>query len=67
MTIDLLVFFFSRDLKTTDILRYEADLVKVINRVCIEFSLPPIQALADLYLDIDQCIFQTYTELDHYG
>lgn len=59
--------FFSRDLKTTDILRYEADLVKVINRVCIEFSLPPIQALADLYLDIDQYIFQTYTELDHYG
>ena len=59
--------FFASDLKKTDIIRYETDLVKIINRVCLEFSLPPIQALADLYGDIEQCIFQTYAELDHYG
>ena len=59
--------FFAGDLAKSDIVRYEDDIVKVINKVCIEFSIPCINNLADLLSDFDQCIFQTYSELDHYG
>lgn len=59
--------FFAGDLAKSDIVRYEDDLVKVINKVCIEFSIPCINNLADLLSDFDQCVFQTYSELDHYG
>jgi hypothetical protein len=59
--------FFAGDLAKNDIVRYENDIVKVINRVCIEFSMPRINNLADLFADIDKYIFQTYSELDHYG
>lgn len=59
--------FFAGDLAKSDIVRYEDDIVKVINKVCIEFSVPCINNLADLLSDFDQCIFQTYSELDHYG
>lgn len=59
--------FFPGDLAKQDIVRYEDDLVKVINRVCIEFSIPRINNLADLFADLDSCLFQTYSELDHYG
>lgn len=59
--------FFPGDLAKQDIIRYEEDLVKNINKVCIEFSLPRINNLADLFSDLDSCIFQTYSELDHYG
>jgi hypothetical protein len=59
--------FFAGDLAKNDIVRYEDDLVKVINKVCIEFSIPRINNLADLFSDLEKCIFQTYSELDHYG
>lgn len=59
--------FFAGDLAKKDIVRYEDDLVKVINKVCIEFSIPRINNLAELFSDFDKCIFQTYSELDHYG
>lgn len=59
--------FFAGDLAKNDIVRYEDDLVKVINKVCIEFSIPRINNLAELFSDFDKCIFQTYSELDHYG
>lgn len=59
--------FFTGDLAKPDILRYENDLVKVVNRVCLEFSIPRINNLAELLADFDKCIFQTYSELDHYG
>lgn len=59
--------FFSGDLAKNDIIRYEDDLVKVINKVCIEYSIPRINNLAELFSDIDKRIFQTYSELDHYG
>lgn len=59
--------FFPGDLAKQDIVRYEDDLVKVINKVCIEFSIPRINNLADLFADLDNCLFQTYSELDHYG
>ena len=59
--------FFTGDLAKNDIVRYEDDLVKVINKVCIEFSIPRIDNLADLFSDLKKCIFQTYSELDHYG
>lgn len=59
--------FFSADLAKPEIARYEQDLVKVVNRVCLEFSIPGITGLADLIVDFDKCIFQTYSELDHYG
>jgi hypothetical protein len=59
--------FFPGDLAKNDIVRFEDDLVKVINKVCIEFSIPRINNLADLFSDLDKCIFQTYSELDHYG
>lgn len=59
--------FFSGDLAKDDIVRYEDDLVKVINKVCFEFSIPRIKNLADLFSDLDKSIFQTYGELDHYG
>lgn len=59
--------FFPGDLAKSDIVRYEDDLVKVVNKVCIEFSMPRIKNLADLFSDLDRCIFQTYSELDHYG
>jgi hypothetical protein len=59
--------FFPGDLTKQDIVRYEEDVVKVINKVCIELSIPRINNLAHLFADIDQCIFQTYGELDHYG
>jgi len=59
--------FFPGDLAKQDIVRYEEDLVKNINKVCLEFGLPRINNLADLFADLDNCIFQTYSELDHYG
>jgi len=59
--------FFPGDLAKNDIIRYEDDLVKVVNKVCIEFSIPRINNLADLFSDLDKCIFQTYSELNHYG
>ena len=59
--------FFAGDLAKSDIVRYEDDIVKVINKVCIEFSIPCVNNLADLLSDFDQCLFQTYSELDHYG
>jgi hypothetical protein len=59
--------FFTGDLAKNDIVRYEDDLVKVVNKVCIEFSIPRINNLADLFSDLEKCIFQTYSELDHYG
>jgi hypothetical protein len=59
--------FFPGDLAKNDIVRYEDDLVKVVNKVCIEFSIPRINNLADLFSDLDKCVFQTYSELDHYG
>jgi len=59
--------FFAGDLAKSDIVRYEDDIVKIINKVCIEFYIPCINNLADLLSDFDQCIFQTYSELDHYG
>ena len=59
--------FFPGDLAKNDIVRYEDDIVKVINKVCIEFSIPRINNLADLFSDLEKCIFQTYSELDHYG
>ncbi|MFT4765843.1 MAG: hypothetical protein ACI9OH_002957 [Oleispira sp.] len=59
--------FFTGDLAKNDIVRYEDDLVKVINKVCIEFSISRINNLAELFADFDKCIFQTYSELDHYG
>jgi len=59
--------FFTGDLATNDVVRFEDELVKVINKVCIEFSIPRINNLADLFADFDKCIFQTYSELDHYG
>jgi len=59
--------FFPGDLAKNDIVRYEDDLVKVMNKVCIEFSIPRINNLADLFSDLEKCIFQTYAELDHYG
>ncbi len=59
--------FFAGDLAKQDILRYEDDLVRVVNKVCIELSIPRIKHLADLFADIARCIFQTYAELDHYG
>lgn len=59
--------FFPGDLAKPDIIRYEDDLVKVVNKVCIENSIPRINNLADLFNDLDKCIFQTYSELDHYG
>lgn len=59
--------FFSGDLAKSDIVRYEDDIVKVINKVCIEFSMPRINNLADLFSNLDKSIFQTYSELDHYG
>ena len=59
--------FFAGDLAKNDIVRFEDDIVKVINKVCIEFSIPRINNLADLFSDLEKCIFQTYSELDHYG
>lgn len=59
--------FFPGDLAKQDIVHCEDDLVKVINKVCIELSLPRIKNLADLLADLDSCLFQTYSELDHYG
>jgi hypothetical protein len=59
--------FFAGDLAKNDIILYEDDLVKVINKVCIEFSIARIDNLADLFSDLEKCIFQTYSELDHYG
>lgn len=59
--------FFAGDLAKNDIILYEDDLVKVINKVCIEFSITRINNLADLFSDLEKCIFQTYSELDHYG
>lgn len=59
--------FFTTDLAKPEIARYEKDLVKVVNRVCLEFSIAGIINLADLLGDFDKCIFQTYSELDHYG
>lgn len=59
--------FFTSDLAKPDIIRYENDLIKVVNRVCLEFSIPKINNLAGLFSDLDKCIFQTYAELDHYG
>ncbi len=59
--------FFTGDLAKNDIVLFEDDIVKVINRVCIEFSIPRINNLAELFADFDKCIFQTYAELDHYG
>ncbi|MFT7410559.1 MAG: hypothetical protein ACI9EX_001156 [Oleispira sp.] len=59
--------FFAGGFATRDIVRFEDDLVKVINKVCIEFSIPRIKNLADLFADFDKCIYQTYAELDHYG
>ena len=59
--------FFAGDLATNDIVRFEDELVKVINKVCMEFSIARINNLADLFADFDKCIFQTYSELDHYG
>jgi hypothetical protein len=59
--------FFPSDLAKQEIIRYEEELVKNINKVCIEHSMPRIDNLASLFSDLDQCIFQTYAELDHYG
>ena len=59
--------FFTGDLAKNDIVLFEDDIVKVINKVCIEFSIPRINNLAELFADFDKCIFQTYAELDHYG
>jgi hypothetical protein len=59
--------FFPGDLAKNDIVHFEDDLVKVVNKVCIEFSMPRIKNLADLFADLDKCIFQTYSELNHYG
>jgi len=59
--------FFPGDLAKNDTVHYEDDLVKVINKVCIEFSIPRINNLAELFSDLDKCIFQTYSELNHYG
>lgn len=59
--------FFPGDLAKNDIVQYEDDLVKVVNKVCIELSIPRINNLADLFSDFDKCIFQTYSELNHYG
>ena len=59
--------FFAGDLAKSDIVLYEDDVVKVINKVCIEFSIARIDNLADLFSDLEKCIFQTYSELDHYG
>jgi hypothetical protein len=59
--------FFAGDLAKNDIVLFEDDIVKVINKVCIEFSISRINNLAELFADFDKCIFQTYSELDHYG
>lgn len=59
--------FFPGDLAKNDIVHLEDDLVKIVNKVCIEFSMPRINNLADLFADLDKCIFQTYSELNHYG
>lgn len=59
--------FFPGDLAKQDTVLYEEDVVKVINKVCIEQSMPRINNLAHLFSDIQQSIFQTHSELDHYG
>jgi hypothetical protein len=59
--------FFAGGFATSDIVRFEDDIVRIINKVCIEFSISRINNLADLFADFDKCIFQTYSELDHYG
>lgn len=59
--------FFPGDLAKQEIVRYEEEVVKNINKVCIELSIARINNLAHLFADLDQCIFQTYAELDHYG
>lgn len=59
--------FFPGDQARADVVRYEDDVVKNINKVCLALSIPRIDNLAELFLDIDQCIFQTHSELDHYG
>lgn len=59
--------FFHNEVAKANAISAEEEVVKNINTVCYSLGLAEILTLNDLFLDLEYSIFQTYSELDHYG
>jgi len=59
--------FFHNEVAKQNAVEIEEGVVKTINTACYSLGLPEIVSLNDIFRSLEYSVFQTYTELDHFG